>query len=159
MWWQSHWTMPAGGDAYSEIWAAERFEAGRVAGLYGFDAPIRFYRAVPEFRPSKLAELDCGLARSDVLHSLCYLSTLAGRAGLAAAEELVGDGSPLHELSHYLGAGPNIRAGRMRPIVMERIGWLEGLLPGMPPGDLVLAPPKAIGDVGRLRERSGACPG
>ncbi len=152
-WWLAKWTMPSGDPAFSELWAPTAARAEAIASRYRFNRPKPLRRPVPEFRPSRLAELPCGLARADVLHSLCYLSTLAARADLAKPEELVGDGSPLHELAHYLGVGPYVRAGRMRPIVLERIAWLEHLLPGMPPDDLVLAPAKAIPDTGRLIER------
>lgn len=137
-WYLAAWRMPDGGKSYSEIWAADRVEAEAIARRFGFGVVKALARKVTEYRPSKLAQLPGGLSRADVLHSLCYLSTLAARAGVADAEQLVGDGSPLHELAHYIGAGANIRGGQQREFVLERIAWLERIVPGMPPDDLVL---------------------
>lgn len=141
-WWQAAFILPNGGPSYSEIWAADREEAERIAALRGFGKVRKLSNPPKEFRPSRQATWEGGLSRPDVLHSLCYLSFLAARSGVATAEQLVGDDSPLHELAHYLGAGDNIRGGNFRTYVIERLRWLESIIPGMPPNDVVLEHPE-----------------
>jgi hypothetical protein len=126
--------LPDGDPSFSEIWASSRAEAERIAADRQM-GPITAARGErKEFRPSILSSLPGGWARPDVLHSLCYLSFLAGRHGLAGPTDLVGDGSPLHELAHYL-SGPNMRGGKMLAFLQDRVAWLESLIPGMPPAD------------------------
>lgn len=127
-----------GSKTFSEIWGENRTEAVRIARQRGHGPVTLASGERKELRPSVFAGLPGGLARADVLHSICYLSFIAAQHKVATAEELTGDGSPLHELAHYLGAGPNIRGGTMRQVVMDRILWLESIIPGMPPKDAVL---------------------
>src|SRR5205823_5540188 len=94
------------------------------------------------FRPSVLAKQTGGWMRADVLHSICYLEFIAARHGVISAEQLVNDGSALHEFAHMLGAGPNIHGGRMETILAEAVACLERSIPGMPPPDLELELPK-----------------
>lgn len=154
-WWKAKWALPDGGPAYSAIWARDIDEARRICAQLGFEEPKRAREAPSEFRVSRLARsASNGLASADVFHTLCYLSTLAGRAGVATAEELVGDGSPLHELSHYLGLGGKVRYGRMREFALERIAWLESIIPGMPPAEVELPVHSRMPDAGRTAETS-----
>lgn len=143
-WYLASWRLPSGSPSYSEIWAADRKEAEAIARRLRFGEVKPITRAVTEYRPSRLADLPGGLARADVLHSLCYLSTLAARAGVVTAEQLVEDGSPIHELAHYLGCGPNIRGGKQREYLIERLRWLESIIPGMPPNDIDLPVKKDV---------------
>lgn len=137
--------LPDGGPSYSEIWAATWDEARKIAhdrGMFEISA-ARGDRK--EFRPSVLATLPGGWGRPDVLHSLCYLSFLAARHGVASAEQLTGDESPLHELAHYL-SGPNMRGGKMLAFLESRVDWLENIIPGMPPKDWAGVLPSAEQD-------------
>ena len=155
-WWKARWLLTDGGPTYSDIWARDITEARDICGRLGFEEPKPARKTPSEFRVSRLAASD-GLASTDVFHTLCYLSTLAARAGSATAEQLVGDGSPLHELSHYLGLGGNVRHGQMREIVLKRIAWLEGIILGMPPSEVDLPIRARMRDAGRIQERKGIC--
>jgi hypothetical protein len=130
----ARFTLPDGGRSFSEIWATSKAEAEAIAQARDMGPVTPAPGDRKEFRPSVLAALPGGWARPDVLHSLCYLSFLAARHGLATGEQLTGDESPLHELAHYL-SGPNMRGGRMLSFLESRVAWLEGLIPGMPPSD------------------------
>lgn len=138
---QAKFTLPNGGPSFSEIWAPSKTEAEAIAKARDMGPVALASGPRKEFRPSVLATLPGGWARYDVLHSLCYIGFLAGRHGVATAEDLVGDDGPLHELAHYLGAGPNIRGGKMLAHLEERVAWLEGIVPGMPPADVKLVLP------------------
>jgi len=142
---RAKFTLPDGGVSYSELWAESDSAAQRIAADRGMHQGVKRARqgTGKEFRPSRLAKLPGGWARYDVLHSLCYLSFLAGRHGVTDVTGVVGDDSPLHELAHYLGAGPNIRGGKMLEHLESRVAWLEGVIPGMPPEDCVLVLPDA----------------
>jgi len=156
-WWKAKWALPDGGPTYSDIWARDISEARRICAQLGFEEPKRARQEPYEFRVSRLvAASQNGLANADVLHTLCYLSTLAGRAGVATTEELVGDGSPLHELSHYLGLSGKIRRGRAREFVLERIAWLESIIPGIPPIDIELPIGNRMPSLGRSAEETEA---
>jgi hypothetical protein len=145
--------LPDGGPTYSHLWAPDVAAARRVAAQLGFEEPKPFAGRVSEFRPSRLATCaKDGLASLDVLHSLCYLSTLAGRARVASVEDVVGDDSPLHELAHYLGLGGKVRGGKMREHLMGRILWLESIVPGLPPEEIELPADKWMWGAGRLAE-------
>lgn len=129
--------LPNGGPSFSEIWAPNKAEADAIAKARGM-LPVKLAPGDrKEFRPSVLSTLPGGWGRADVLHSLCYLSFLAGLHG-ASPTDLVGDDSPLHELAHYLGAGGGIRGGKMLEHLEARVAWLESFVPGMPPKDLHL---------------------
>jgi hypothetical protein len=135
-------TLPDGGQSFSEIWAWNIDEAEHIAGLRGMGPCTVAKGPRKEFRPTVLATLPGGWMRADVLHSLCYLGFLAARHGAVTAEELVRDGSPLHEFAHMLGAGPNIRGGTMQAILKECVERFEKIIPGMPPADEKLVLPK-----------------
>jgi hypothetical protein len=153
-WWKAKWTRPDGGPTYPNIWAADLAEAQHICAKLGFEAP-KPAKPPAEFRVSRIAaHASNGLACADVFHTLCYLSTLAGRAGVATAEDLVGDGSPLHELSHYLGLGGKVRGGRMRDFLLRRIEWLESIIPGMPPAEVDLPVGHSMPGHGRAAEET-----
>lgn len=135
-------TLPDGGTSFSEIWADTNTEAVVIAKSRGMGPVSLVSGPRKEFRPTVLATLPGGWMRADVLHSLCYLGFLAARHGLVTAEELVRDGSPLHEFAHMLGAGPNIRGGTMEKVLRESAERLERLIPGMPTPDVKLLLPK-----------------
>jgi hypothetical protein len=155
-WWRAKWALPNGGSTYSLIWAADFDEARSIAVTLRCERPKPHRGHVSEFRPSRLAQCAVdGLASLDVMHSLCYLSTLAGRASLVGVEDVVGDDSPLHELSHYLGLGGNVRNGKMKEHLLARIAWLESIIPGLPPDDIDLPTDKWMPGTGRkLEERA-----
>jgi hypothetical protein len=154
-WWKAKWILPDGGPTYADIWARDTGEAREICARLQCEEPKPARQLPLEFRVSRLAAAaPNGLASADVLHTLCYLSALAGRAGTATPEQLVGDGSPLHELSHYLGLGGNVRHGRMRAFLIERIAWLESIIPGMPPPEVELPIGNAMPGYGRVTEES-----
>jgi hypothetical protein len=142
---QAKFTLPDGGGSFSEIWAETKAEAEEIAASRGMGPTALCSTPRKEFRPSVLATLPGGWMRADVLHSLCYLSFLAARHGVVTAEELVRDGSPLHEFAHMLGAGPNIRGGKMEKVLKESCEHLERIIPGMPPADAKLLLPRDDG--------------
>lgn len=133
-------SLPDGGPSFSEIWADDKSTAQRIADQRGMGFVKLANGPRKEFRPSILAQLPGGWSRPDVLHSLCYIGFLAARHGLVTAEQLVADGSPLHELAHYL-TSPNMRGGKMGATLEARVAWLESLVPGMPPADATLTLP------------------
>ena len=139
-WWRSSFKLPDGGTSYSEMWATKT-EADQIARTRGFDPPKKYRGMVREFRPSILAMLPGGLLRPDVFHSTCYIAFLAARSQVVSAEQLVCDGSPLHELSHYHHGGPNTRGGKQMDRTIEALRWLEDITPGIPPHELLLMPP------------------
>lgn len=137
----AEFTLPDGKRSFSEIWAADKASAEQIAESRGM-GPCKPASGVrKEFRPTVLATLPGGWMRADVLHSLCYLGFLAARHGLITAEELVNDGSALHEFAHMLGAGPNIRGGKQRQALDTAARRLERMIPGMPGPDIVLELP------------------
>jgi hypothetical protein len=144
-WWIGKFALPDGKPSYSDIWATDAAQAEDIARRLLLEKPRRLRHPPKEFRPSRLAMLEGGLGRPDVFHSLCYLSFLAGRCGAANVVDVVGDGSPLHELAHYLGSGGNIRGGTQLAHLRERILWLEGIIPGMPPEHVELTAVEAFG--------------
>ena len=101
----------------------------------GFDPPRPYSGKVSEMRPSKWAEV-LGFGAPEVLHSLCYLGFLAARSGVVTAEELVRDGSALHELAHHLHGGPKTRGGKMAEIALGAMLALEAKTPGVPPPEV-----------------------
>jgi hypothetical protein len=151
MWWKAALSLP-GVKSFADIWALDLEAATMAAKRMNLGTPHRNRNLVPEYRPSRLMQLPGGLGRADVLHSLCYLSMLADRAGVVQPYDLIGEFSPFHELAHYLGAGGGIRGGKQRSLVIERIRWLESLVPGMPPDSVDLAPAVAIDERGRVAE-------
>lgn len=136
-WFKSKFRVPDGGPSFYDFWANSINEADRIARLFNFDEPHRTSKPPYEYRVSRNAE-HLGWAHPDVLHNLCFLSYLAGRADRATVTDVVGDGSPIHELAHYLICGPNIRDGQQLKLLNERVRWLESRVPGMPPDDVTL---------------------
>lgn len=134
-WWASRFTLPNGGPSYSEMWGTED-EVKAIAAKRGFQPPKKKARVKKEMRPSHLLDLPGGLANPAVFHTLCYIGFLAARSGVITAEELVQDGSALHELAHYLCCGDNIRGGTQKQVVMNAIRALERRVPGVPPDDV-----------------------
>lgn len=135
-WWQVSFELPDGGPSFSEIWAEDRRSAEVIAETRGFQGKVKkVSRPVSEFRPSVIAKR-YGLGHPDVFHSLCYVSFLAARSGVVSAEQLVADESPLHELSHWVVGGDNMRGGNFGTYVISRMEWLESLVPGIPPHDV-----------------------
>lgn len=135
-WWASKFTLPNGGPSYSEMWGRTEAEVRAIAEKRGFGQPKKKTRVKKEMRPSKLLGLPGGLAHPAIFHTLCYLGFLAAKSGVITAEELVQDGSALHELAHYLCCGPNIRAGTQERVVLNAIRDLERRIPGVPPADV-----------------------
>lgn len=127
-------TLPDGGQSFSEIWAGTKDQAEEIAAARGMGPCTRASGPRKEFRPSILATLPGGWGRPDVLHSIAYLGFLAGRHGLVSVEDLVGDDGPIHELAHYL-SGPKMRGGKIKEHLEARVRWLESIIPGMPPAD------------------------
>lgn len=127
--------------SFSEIWAFDKGAADAIAKARGMGpcAPARGPRK--EFRPSVLATLPGGWMRGDVYHAICYLCFLAARHGAMSAEDLVNDGSALHELAHMHHAGPNACGGRMQKLVEIAVERLERIIPGMPPPEMKLQMP------------------
>src|SRR5690348_7551478 len=134
-WYRSPFTLPNGAPSFSEVWASDLNEAQRIADARGFGVAKPYSGPkLREFRPSRLAAKK-GLGSHDVFHSLCYVAFLAAKSGVVTAEELVCDGSALHELAHALIA-PRARGGKQAEIAIEAMRNLERKTPGVPPDDV-----------------------
>lgn len=133
--------LPDGRKSFSEIWAKDKDEADTIANARGMGPCKPATGTRKEFRPSVLAVLPGGWMRGDVFHSICYLGFLAARHGVVSAEDLVSDGSALHELAHMHHAGPNACGGNMEKLLESAVERLERSIPGMPPPEMKLKMP------------------
>lgn len=130
-WWNSKFDLPDGGPSHCEMWGTKA-EAEEIAMRRGFYPPKPFQGEVKDMRASVYAERH-GLEDPAVFHTVCYLGFLAARSGVVTAEELVCDGSALHELAHYFAGVRNRKGKRQSRLVMDAILALEARIPGVPP--------------------------
>lgn len=126
-------------DDYSHyIWAEKDDEAMYIASKLKMKITANTdFHCIIEYRPSKLAVLDGGLSRWDVMHSICFLSFLAHRQGLIEPRgDAYGDQTTLHTLIHFNYFGT--QDGAYRRYIAEGIIFMESNVLGLPPPDMIL---------------------